>query len=410
MRDNDYPTAYHVTRSIAGLVDMPQVRHNIAHCLAEMNHTEAALDLFLEAIKHAPTAEGWSSVASCYAKESRYAEAVQAAEAALKINPEYRDAKWNASLAMLALRRWRRGWEWWDMAIGTKMRPLPKWLGTDLKPWHRERDAVLLITGEQGLGDEIMFGSMLDDVIRDLGDPSRLYLATEHRLVNLFMRSFPGIHAAPRDADGFRLPEGAPAPTHHIAFGSLGRFYRLADDAFPGRAYLQADPQRVAMYKALLDTFGPGKKVGINWEGGVPSTGMAQRSFEAIMWANAWKPGIEFVSLNHKDRDGRQAKRFYDITGIRLHHVPFVHSEDYEDTAALVDALDCVASVTTTVVHLAGALGKKALVYVPANPAWRYGLTGSRCVWYKSMRLFRPTETFIPGYGFLPFDDIRAAI
>lgn len=410
MRGNRFEAAYHVTRSVGSLVDLPQVKHNLAHCLTEMGQLKRAETLFTEALSRESTKEGWSSLASVHAKLGRWNEAVECAEKSLAIDPNYRDAKWNASLAMLALRRWKKAWDWWDAAIGTKMRPLPKWLGSDLKAWNGERGATLLITGEQGLGDEIMFASMLPDVIRMVGDPEKVYLAVDPRLVGLFGRSFPGVHVVERTGKGLRLREGMPPPTHHIPFGSLGRLFRLSDDQFPGTPYLKADPMRVTMYKALLEQFGPGKKVGVNWEGGIPSTNYSQRSFQAIDWAHAWKPGLVFVSLNHRDKTGAAAARFYEITGIPMHHVPFAHSADYDDTAALVEALDEVATVTTTVAHLAGALGKRVHVYVPPQPQWRYGIGSKRCLWYKSMRLYRPTNVFVPGYGFLPFDEIRDAL
>ena len=411
MRDGRYEAAYHVTRSVSINNNRSQVKHNLGHCLAEMNHIERARDMFLESISDEPSAEGWSSLASCYAKLGRFLDAVNAADEALKIKPEHNDAKWNASLAMLALRRWKRGWEWWDAALGTRMRPFPKWLGTDLPTWGLEQDAVLLITGEQGLGDEIMFASMLPDVIKVLGDPGRVYLAPEHRLCGLFRRSFPGIHVAARDkVTGYKLEPGMPTPTHHIAMGSLGRLFRNLDTTFPGSPYLTADPARVIMWEALLSTLGPGKKVGINWEGGVDSTGYARRSFQAIDWMHAWKTGIVFVNLNHKDANGDAARLMQEVSGIAVHSFPFVHSDDYDDTAALVAALDEVATVTTTVAHLAGALGKPVHVYVPPQPQWRYGLAGRNCLWYKSMRLYRQTKTYQPGYGFMPFNEIRDAL
>jgi ADP-heptose:LPS heptosyltransferase len=62
---------------------------------------------------------------------------------------------------------------------------------------------------------------------------------------------------------------------------------------------------------------------------------------------------------------------------------------DYDETAALVCALDLTISVCTAVVHLAGALGRPVWVLVPANPEWRYGNAGETMPWYPSARLFR---------------------
>ena len=75
-------------------------------------------------------------------------------------------------------------------------------------------------------------------------------------------------------------------------------------------------------------------------------------------------------------------------TGVTVHHWQTA-IDDYEDTAALVCALDVVVSVCTAIVHLAGALGRRALVMVPAAAEWRYGAGGDRMPWYPSVRLVR---------------------
>ena len=63
--------------------------------------------------------------------------------------------------------------------------------------------------------------------------------------------------------------------------------------------------------------------------------------------------------------------------------------DDYDETAALVAALDVVVTVCTSLVHLSGALGQRTWVLVPTVPEWRYGLSGSRMPWYASAELER---------------------
>src|SRR5690606_33037801 len=66
--------------------------------------------------------------------------------------------------------------------------------------------------------------------------------------------------------------------------------------------------------------------------------------------------------------------------------------EDYDETAALVSALDLVISVQTAVAHLSGALGKRTWLLVPVVPEWRYMAQGDRLPWYPSIRLFRQSR------------------
>ena len=62
---------------------------------------------------------------------------------------------------------------------------------------------------------------------------------------------------------------------------------------------------------------------------------------------------------------------------------------DYADTAAIIENLDLVVSVDTSVAHLAGALGKEVWTLLPFSPDWRWMLNRSDSPWYPTMRLFR---------------------
>jgi len=69
--------------------------------------------------------------------------------------------------------------------------------------------------------------------------------------------------------------------------------------------------------------------------------------------------------------------------------VPLAPDADFAHTAALVDLLDAVVTVDTSIAHLAGALGKPSYVLLPFAPDWRWGIAGSRTPWYPTARLFR---------------------
>jgi hypothetical protein len=77
--------------------------------------------------------------------------------------------------------------------------------------------------------------------------------------------------------------------------------------------------------------------------------------------------------------------------GVAIHHWQDA-LDDYDETAALVTALDVVISVCTAVVHLAGALGRPVWVMAPAVPEWRYGREGPSMIWYPSARMFRQSK------------------
>lgn len=384
-------TAYYVFRYIQKFKDFdgPQLWTSIGSCLAEMGRLEDAEKWYQKAMI-APTPALCSSFASVYTKKGQPEKAVDLALRALTLDPECITAKWNGALALLKLRRWAQGWEWYDALLGHKERPEPPALNGVVLPMWEGKGGTVLIHGEQGLGDEIMFASILPDAI---ANADKVVCAVDPRLIGLFQRSFPEALFVSRKGKDIVLPEPVEF-THRLALGSLGRLFRRSDSDFPGVAYLKPHPDRVVMYRALLDSLGEGKKYGIMWKGGVGGLDESERALdlnelEPLFGSHHW------VSLNHLSTADAETQRFYDITGNKIHHWSFaVRSADYDDTAALVSALDGVVCVTGTVGHLAGALGVPAHVLVPRMPQWRYGHEGDSLPWYKSMKLYRQGESW----------------
>jgi tetratricopeptide (TPR) repeat protein len=264
--------------------------------------------------------------------------------------------------------------------------PLPAWDG------DAPKGQSLLIYPEQGIGDEMMFTSCVPDLMQ-AGNDCTLICAP--KLEALFRRSFPTARVL-----GAAVPEIpakvtslSPKPDYKLAIGSLPRYYRRSLSDFPQHAgYLKADPEKVARWKTRLDDLGPGLKVGISWKGGLPWTGAHSRTvglegFLPILRVE----GVKCVSLQYTDcREDLDTLR--SSHGIVLPHWQEA-IDDYDETAALVSALDVVVTVCTSVVHLAGGLGKPVIVMAPSRPTWRYAMMEGGMPWYPSVRVFRqPTR------------------
>jgi hypothetical protein len=234
-----------------------------------------------------------------------------------------------------------------------------------------------------------MFGSILPDVVKAAG---RIVCAVDPRLIGLLSRSFPDVIFCSRKGKDIVLPEPVDI-THTIALGSLGRFFRNADEDFPGAPYLKPDPDRATMYRALLDSLGEGKKIGVMWKGGVGGLDEAERTLSLNDLDPLLSQDAHFVSLSHLPEAAGECGRFYDITGIKVHHFGFAtQTPDYDDTAALISQLDAVVCMTGTAAHCAAALGAETHVLVPKMPYWRYLHTGSTMPWYRSMTMHRQTD------------------
>jgi hypothetical protein len=295
------------------------------------------------------------------------------------------DAHWTLATLDLSAGKYATGWEHYEYRLKrhdayVRRRNLPWWRsGT-------ETAGPLLVLAEQGLGDEIMFSSCFGDLLEQ--QPECL-IECDARLGPLFTRSFPGARIlATRDAAG-RAPPEAHGAVAEIAAGSLPLHFRRRSEDFPRhQGYLRAAPERVAYWRQRLASLGPGLKVGVSWVGGSMKTRRALRSLGLAQLAPVLgSGGANFVSLQYTPCEADIAS-FAGTTGIAVHHWPDALA-DYDETAALVSALDLVISVTTSIVHLAGALGKTAWVMVPTVAEWRYARAGSSMPWYPSVRLYR---------------------
>jgi len=304
---------------------------------------------------------------------------------ALKARPDYIDARFNRAIARLLTRDYANAWEEYELrkclANAPRIFPPPYWDGSEIS------GKSLLVYAEQGLGDEIMFASCFPDVIAHAG---RCIIECDPRLEKLFARSFPAaeVIGKQRGAEMKWLGEIGQIDAC-VAAGTLPFHYRRSEDLFPSHhGYLQADPERMRHWQEQLSELGPGLKVGLSWRGGTTRTRNVVRSIGIAQWLPLLGvKDIQFVSLQYTDCS-EEIAALEKAHGLKVHHWQEALT-DYDETAALLSALDLVISVCTSVIHLGGALGKPVWVMVPASPEWRYGSVGAEMPWYPSVKLFR---------------------
>jgi len=297
--------------------------------------------------------------------------------------PDNADARYMQALFRLAQGDFQGGWPGYELRTRQLFPPPPSY---PYPPWCGENldGKILLISSEQGIGDQIMFASCIPDLV---SAGARCVLICKSKLNRLFADSFPQVRVTSQ-SDPAVIRQFEPID-YVVPIASLGRYLRTSRVAFPAhKGYLKVQPARIAAWRARLDSLGPGIKVGIAWRGGVAVTRQDLRSIPLSLWAPLLRfNNAQFISLQHTDCaaeiDALHARENIDIT-----HWPDAHS-DYYETAALVSALDLVITVQTAVFHLAGALGKPVWGLISASPEWRYGLSGESIPWYPSARLIR---------------------
>ena len=364
-------------------------RLNLAGVLQDSGRLDAAREMLETAHGEAPqNADVLTAMSAVALRLGEGARATQLAEQALGCAPDSPDARLALATAQLARGDFAHGWENYEarLASGQGMQrkfPIARWNGEDL------RGKRIFVYGEQGLGDEIMFASCLPDLLR----------RGAHCLLDCTPRLRPLMHDAFPEVEVLESPTRPESPGVMdvgadvcAPIGSLPRFLRTTREDFAGgRPYLKADAQRVAAWRERLAGLGDGLKVGLSWRGGLARTGRSNRSIaiEALQ-PLLQTAGVRWVSLQHDARpDELSDLAAGHANGVA--HWPEAHAE-IPETAALIEALDLVVTVCSTIVHLSGALGRQALVMTPRGPEWRYLLEGASMPWYASVELIRQRQ------------------
>jgi tetratricopeptide (TPR) repeat protein len=367
-----------------------EIYNNLGMCAASLasssgkeKYLEEAETFLKKAHRKKPLAETCANLALLMIQTNRPDEAIRYGEEALATDDGNVGARESIGYAYLHKGDWHRGFGNYEFNIGGKYRPMPK--GTYWEAGDRGKN--LLVIGEQGLGDEITYASVIPDAAKG----NKITYECDKRLEGLMRRSLPGVKVV-----GSRFLDKKESGEDYDAAclsGSLCMEYRQKDEDFPRGAWLVPDSERRLQWRALLDTL-PWKKVGISWTGGRENTFRTRRSFNLEALLPILKtPGVTWVSLQYDDPTDEIAS-LKEKHGIEIKHWPRAAGKnlDYDETAALVSELDCVVSITTAIVHLCGGLGKKCYVLVPKRCRWFYTSTSEKHRWYDSLELFRQED------------------
>lgn len=383
--------AYHLARRSAELApEKFAAWHNLARICDELWLVQESERAHRKAIKCAVNpkqkARALVSLAALYINCGEFKKAKPLCQQAVMADPELFIARANLGFCQLAERNWAEGWENYAYSLGTDVRKRIQYQGEP--QWEGTPGMRVVLTGEQGLGDELSFASMFPDAIRDC---EKVIIDCDKRLAGLFQRSFPKAKVyGTRTDKGLDWAKEDQDFHASIAMGGLGGFYRTKAESFTGEPYLIPDPDRVAMWKALFSTKGK-PVIGIAWSGGMRHTGAKYRRWSLEDLLPLFKSvDAHWVSLEYKDAAKEIAEFKAKHPDIDLVQYPYgTLTKDYDDTAALVACLDRVICIQTAVAHLAGALGKECWVFVAKTSQWRYGESGEDVPWYKSVRVFR---------------------
>lgn len=374
---------------------------NLGAALELAGQLSEAENILSQALTLAPNAaEVWGNLGLCRLAQGDRRRARQAFDRALEINPEL--ARSRVSRALLRLRDGDLpgGWDdyGWRFAAGDALPDrrfaIPPWQGG---PLPRGR---LLIWREQGLGDELMFASLYQEVIGQAGGaPGAAVIECDPRLLPLFTRSFPEATVRAQ-----RLPpETSDAPERpdmdaHMPAGTAATILRPTLGPFTGMPFLLPDKARRGQARAWLDEMPVGLKVGICWRSQFMTTRRQASYATAPDWAPIVAlPGVQPINLQYGAQPAEIAA-LQGAAGRVLHIMPALDlKDDLDGLAGLIAEMDLVITAPTAVGELAGAIGTP--VWRIAGPVDWSTLGAAIRPWFASMRLISHAGGVVSAIG-----------
>ena len=363
---------------------------NLGTAFKENGQFDEAIQAYQKAISINPkNAEVQNRLGNAFREYGMLDEAIQAYQKAIDANPKYADSHSNLGTLLLMQGNLKHGWkehEWrWKSEKFAKnnkrLFPHPLWDG------HQLTGKAIVIWSEQGIGDCIMFASLL---FRLQQKAERILVETQQRMILLFRRSFPNIcFFCIQDPPNSRLLERS--IDYQSSIGSLAQWLLPDEESFPkSSSYLKACADKTGEVRDEYQKLAMGNLlIGISWKSVNKDIGKL-KSTSLIEWKDLLsQKDCFFINLQYGDVK-EEIDAFTDQTGISIYQDKGINSlESLDDFAAQVSALDLIISTSSTTVHMAGALGKPVWTLLHHVSDWRWQLDRSDTLWYPSMTLYR---------------------
>ena len=372
----------HYDKALSLKPDYAEAWSNKGITLNELKRFDEAIAHYDKALSLKPDyAEGWSNKGITLNELKRFDEAIAHYDKAISLKTEYHDAYWNKSLCLLLQGDFENGLQLYESRwtsekvseiAGKRCFDKPTWLGAESL-----QDKTILLYGEQGFGDFIQFCRYVK-LVSDLG--AKVILEVPQLLASL-LENLEGVSQL--------VIKGQDLPffDYQCPLLSLPLAFRTNLHTIPktvGYINLDNHPNKSTEWKARL---GPKLKprVGLVWSGNPHHKNDHNRSLLLQDILPYLPTQFEYISLQKEVRK---------VDRLTLESHPHIlsfasHLNDFLDTAALIDNLDLVISVDTSVAHLSAALGKETWVLLPHLPDWRWLLDREDSPWYPSMKLYR---------------------
>jgi tetratricopeptide (TPR) repeat protein len=356
----------------------PELHVNLAAALNGMQLLDEAIISLNTALLLKPNyVEALLNLAAIESQKGNGAKAIEIYEKFISENNECHHervplAKYFLSFEYLARGELKKGWEYYDFGFDKliphhiKRRPdrifnVPKWEGDPLG------GKTILIWAEQGLGDEIIFMSMIPSLIK-MNPNSNIIIECDRRLHDVVSRSFPlaTVRSPTYNPNNFNSSEKSDFD-FHIPMAGLSKFYRNSiNDFYSDKFILKVSLDLRNKYLSRLKIYDGLIKVGISWRSGLLNSKRNKYYSALIDWEELFKlKNVVFINLQYGECESEivEAEEKYSIKIVRWADIDL--KNDLDDVFSIMDCLDLVITAPTAVNCMAGSLGKTVCMYWP---------------------------------------------
>ncbi len=371
----------HYATAVRAQPHLPELHDNLGNVLSELGRSHEAETHCRQALVLSPDFhKAHNNLGTALKDQGRRDEAEACFHRALELAPTMAAAHTNLGMSLLAKGEFAQGWREFEWRWNTgKLAPpafkQPRWTGFDIA------GKIIVLTAEQGLGDVLQFARFAQPIAAR----GATVILQVHKALTGLLTTVPGVSRT------VALDDPLPDFDTYLPLMSAPLVLGTTLDTIPLTIpYVTALPNNSA--SAIPGT---GLKVGLAWSGdprphdqGANAADRRRSIPLALLTPILSLPGIAFISL----QKGQAERQIHDLPPQLRPFDPMAAITDFTETAALVDQLDLIITVDTSIAHLAGAMGKQVWVMSRYDGCWRWLTNRDDSPWYPTLRLFRQTK------------------
>jgi tetratricopeptide (TPR) repeat protein len=350
---------------------------NKGNALQNLNEHHEALACFSNAIEIKPNlAEAWVSKGLVYVELNKCIDSITAFEKAVSLDPNHTDARYCMAFVQLLMGNYQEGWKNYEFRSKQKKASFEEKDVPMLQSLKNIENKNIYIFCDQFFGDSIQFSRYIEK-LNNL--KANIYVEVDKPLKDLFENSF-------LDCTILDSNTRVPLVNYQVPISSLPfLFDEKLNESTSCIPYLKCTSRAKLVWNKKLNLSKNKLNIALACSG---NTDHFKYDKNRPIKLELFKPlfdlaDIYIVQKNLEPED----KEFLSNNS----NIKFLGNEieSFDDTAAIIERMDLVISIDTSIAHLSGALGKKTWVLISCVPDWRWMLDRDDSLWYPSLKLYR---------------------